>query len=123
MKSPVAKNESTEGTSIWKTERLPSSVPIVSKEKGADSVVSYSASAAAIFIGCCSVMIFEVISPETKTITKEIIIVMRPSFKVPRDISASLFLISSQADIPAINAPAVNAADGIVWKKVASAVF
>ena len=50
-------------------------------------------------------------------------IVTKPSFKVPRAISISFFLMINQAEIPAMNAAPVNAADGIVWKKVASAVF
>ena len=54
-------------------------------------------------------MILEVISPERKTITKLTDIVIKPSFRVPRDISASFFFTNNQAEIPAINAPAVNA--------------
>ncbi|CAB4677071.1 unannotated protein [freshwater metagenome] len=49
--------------------------------------------------------------------------VTKPSFRVERDISISFFLITNHADIPAIKAPPVNTADGIVWKKDVSAVF
>ena len=115
--------ESTEGTPIWKTDFDPSKVPIVSNENGALDCVSYKASAAAIFIGCCSVMMRAVRSPETETKTKLINMMMPPSLKVPRAISISLRLMIRYAEIPATTAPAVNAADGIVWKNVASAVF
>ena len=46
---------------------LPSSEPIDSTEKGALLVVSYRPSAAAIFIGCTSVMILPWMSPVTMT--------------------------------------------------------
>ena len=65
----------------------------------------------------------DVKSPEIPTRTKLINIVTNPALRVVRDISMSFFLIINHAETPAINAAPVNAADGIVWKKVASAVF
>ncbi|CAB4929417.1 unannotated protein [freshwater metagenome] len=57
------------------------------------------------------------------TSTKLINMVTKPALSVTRDISMSFFLIINQAETPAIKAAPVNAAEGIVWKKVTTAVF
>ena len=64
---PVARKESRPGISMIRVASLPSREPIDSTENGALDVVSYSASAAAIFIGCTSVMILPWMSPVTTT--------------------------------------------------------
>ena len=64
---PVARKESRPGISMIRVASLPSSEPIDSTENGALDVVSYSPSAAAIFIGCTSVMILPWMSPVTTT--------------------------------------------------------
>ena len=121
--SPVDIKESTEGRPIWKTDLLPSSVPIVNNENGAPALVSYRASAAAIFIGCCSVMIRAVQSPVTPTIKNEIIRVAIPVFNAGRATSSSRPLIIIHPATPANSAPAVMNAEGTVWRNAATAVF
>ena len=74
----------------------------------------YSASAAAIFIGCWVVMIRAVKSPVTATKMKETITVINPNRAVLRAIVTSRFLINKYAETPATNAPAVKKAAGIV---------
>ena len=66
-KLPVARKESRPGISMIRVAELPSSEPIESTENGALLVVSYRPSAAAIFIGCTSVMILPWTSPVTMT--------------------------------------------------------
>ena len=58
----------------------------------ARAALKLSPSAAAIFIGCCSVMTLPMTSPVIPTRTKEMITVTRPTFKVGRAISTSFFL-------------------------------
>ena len=83
-------NESTEGNPIWNTEWLPFKVPTVKRENGTFALVSYTASAAAIFIGCCVVIKRAVVSPEIATKTNEIKTVMRPILSAGFATSASL---------------------------------
>ncbi len=66
-KVPVARKDRRYGIRIEKMSSVPSGVPIVKTEKEAGCSVSQSASAAAIFIGCCSVMILPWMSPVIAT--------------------------------------------------------
>ncbi len=64
LNEPVARKDSTRGTRIENVSLLPFRLPIVNSENEAGLLVLYSASAAAIFIGCCLVMILPWMSPE-----------------------------------------------------------
>ena len=63
----MARNDSSPGTLIANFSSDPSRLPMVRSEKPAESSPSYSASAAAIFIGWTSVITFPWKSPETAT--------------------------------------------------------
>ncbi len=125
LKSPVARNERTYGIRMENTSALPSGVPIVRMENEAGCCVSQSASAAAIFIGCCSVMILPWMSPVTATSRPETSTMIVPALAVvrngeaPSERSRSSFHI----EMPAMNAPVVMNAAGIVWTKVIRAVL
>ena len=89
------------------------------------AAVCHSASAAAIFIGCCSVMILPWMSPVTATSRPDTRSMIAPALAVerkgaaPSDRSCSSFHI----EMPAMNAPVVMNAAGIVWAKVMTAVL
>ena len=63
LKSPVARNDSRLGMRMLNSSEVPSGVPMVKIENEAPVLVLNIASAAAIFIGCCSVMILAWMSP------------------------------------------------------------
>ena len=126
-KVPVARNESRYGIRIEKTSSDPSSVPIVKIENDAGCSVFHSASAAAIFIGCCSVMILPWMSPVTATSRPETRSMTAPALAAERKGAASAgrprSLSIRYIAIPARNAPVVMNAAAIVCGNVISAVL
>src|SRR5256885_2020928 len=88
-KCPVARNDSRYGTLIEKISFDPSSVPTVNTENDAGFSVSYSASAAAIFIGCTSVITLPCRSPLIATPTLATSTTDAPIFSADRNTSLS----------------------------------
>ena len=126
-KVPVARNERRYGIRIEKMSSDPSGVPIVKIEKDAGCSVSQSASAAAIFIGCCSVMILPWMSPVIATSRPETSSMTAPALAAERNGAASSGRSRSLSiryiAIPARKAPVVMNAAAIVCGNVISAVL
>ena len=108
FQSPVAMSDSTFGTRRLHTSADPSSVPMVNSENDAGPEVSHSASAAAIFIGCCSVMSLACRSPEATTPTLATSTVTSAIFIDGRNTSAAFPRFSCQALIATTKMPAVT---------------
>ena len=90
---------------------------------GAFSCVSYSASAAAIFIGCCCTMILAWTSPVYMTRTPMTIAVQAPSLRVLRIAGADLSFMISQRLTATMPTPDTRNADVMTCAKVATVVF
>jgi hypothetical protein len=121
-KWPVARNDKSRGTLTLKTSRSPSSVPTVKIENDAGCSVEYSASAAAIFMGCCAVMTLPWRSPVTATPIAETSVTTRAIFSDGRKTSTCLRRARCQALTPTMKRPAVTKAAVIVCGKATSIV-
>ena len=109
------------------TSAVPSGVPIVKMENDAGCSVFQSASADAIFIGCCSVMILPWMSPVTATRRPDTRSMIAPALAADRNGAAAsgsdLSLIMRYMPIPARKAPVVRNAAGMVCRNVITAVL
>jgi hypothetical protein len=94
----------------------------VNSEKDAGATVSHRASAAAIFIGCCSVMMRACRSPLTTTPTLATSTVTSAAFIDGRNTSSAFPRRSCHALIPTTKMPAVTKHDVIVCAKAPTAV-
>ena len=92
----------------------------VRMQNGAFSWVSYSASAAAIFIGCCSTMILAWVSPVHMTSRPATIATMAPSLRVERIVVDALALHDQpEADAGEHERRTTRNADAMTCAKVA----
>ena len=91
--------------------------------KGAFSWVVYSASAAAIFIGCCCTMILACVSPVHITSRPATIATIAPSLRVLRIAAALLSFMISQRLTPVSMTPDTRNEDAMTCAKVATVVF
>ena len=101
-------NDSRYGTRTENSSLCPSGVPIVKTENDAGACVSQIASAAAIFIGCCSVITLACRSPVTVTPTPKSSATTNPIFSDSRMTATCCLRYRCQALIPMTNAAAVR---------------
>ena len=122
FQSPSARNESSRGTRSENVSSEPSGVPIEKIENDAGALVSYWASAAAIFIGCTSVITLACWSPLAATpsaATSSTIEAIRPEVRNASG-SRSGRRTMFHSETPSTRAPAVMKAPKIVCGKVTS---